>query len=187
MMQSLDAQRELFKQRRFLAMPLAGTLIWALIGIIAMFASETVIIWSIWIGCGSIFYLGIGIAKITGEDFFGKQRGKNAFDGLFMAGVVMSLLVFAIAMPVAAIDHRTIPMTIGILAGLMWMPLSWIIQHWVGYFHSIARTVGIVVIWFVLPEHIYTLIPTWIVVVYIISIVVQERRYNALKTTNSPA
>jgi hypothetical protein len=78
-------------------------------------------------------------------------------------------------------------MTIGILAGLMWTPLSWIIQHWVGYFHSIARTVGIVVIWFVLPEHIYTLIPTWIVVVYIISIVVQERRYNALKTTNSPA
>ncbi|MFC3093458.1 DUF7010 family protein [Alteromonas sediminis] len=183
MMQSLDAQRELFKQRRFLAMPLAGAVIWAIIGMVAMFASETVIIWSIWIGCGSIFYLGMVIAKLTGEDFFGKKAQKNAFDGLFMAGVVMSLLVFAIAMPVAAIDHKTIPLTVGILAGLMWMPLSWIIQHWVGYFHSIARTLGIVMLWLLVPEHIYTLIPLWIVLVYSICIIVMERRYKTLKAT----
>lgn len=186
-MQSLDTQRELFKQRRFLAMPLAGTLVWAMIGVIALFASMEVIIWSIWLGCGSIFYLGVGLAKITGEDFFGKYREKNAFDGLFMAGVVMSLLVFAIAIPVATMDHRTVPLTVGILAGLMWMPLSWVVQHWVGYFHAIARTLGIVLIWYAFPDQVFTLIPAWIVAIYIISIVVQERRFKTHQALSNVA
>ena len=179
-MASLDQQREQYKQQRFLAMPLAGTIVWTAIGIISLFASPHTIVWSLWIGCGSIFYLGVGIAKLTGEDFFAKQRDKNAFDGLFMAGIVMSLLVFAIAIPVAMIEYKTIPLTVGILAGLMWMPLSWIIQHWIGYFHAITRTLGILMVWFVFPDLVFTLIPAVIVAVYIVSIIVQEQRFKQI-------
>jgi len=54
---ALETQGTLFKQRRFLAMPLAGMLVWSIIGIMAPFVSELVKVYSVWLGCGSIFIL----------------------------------------------------------------------------------------------------------------------------------
>lgn len=174
---SLEQQRQSFSSRRFLAMPLAGTIVWIIIGLIGATMPVEYAVWAVWIGAGSTFYLGVGISKLTGEDFLAKNKAKNAFDGLFMSGVVMALLVFAIAMPFASIDHTSIPLTVGVLAGLMWMPLSWIIQHWIGYFHAIVRTLAIVSAWYLFPEQRFVVIPAIIVVVYLISIVVLERRF----------
>jgi Family of unknown function (DUF7010) len=63
----------------------------------------------------------------------------------------------------------------------MWVPLSWMIQHWVGLFHGVARTVLIVAVWLLFPAQRFTLIPAVIVVVYLISIValVNRRRQMA--------
>jgi hypothetical protein len=179
---TLDHQRTLFCQRRFLAMPLAGTIVWALIGIISLFANEYVKTNAVWFGCGSIFYLGIVIAKFTGEDFFGKHREKNVFDKLFMGGVIMCLLMFSVALPFASYDHTAVPLGVGILSGLMWIPFSWIIQHWVGYFHAISRTIGIVIVWYLFPEHRFEAISFLIVVIYLISIYAQERRFKRVNS-----
>ena len=179
---SLEQQREDFKKNRFIAMPLAGTFVWALLGISAPFVSELTITWMLYIGTGAIFYLGAGFSYLTGERFFAKSAVKNSFDRLFFVGMFMSLLVFAIALPVAAIDHTTVPLSIGILAGLMWMPLSWAIEHWVGYFHTIARTFGIVVAWYLFPEAQVEAISAVIVAVYIVSLITLERRFQTINS-----
>jgi hypothetical protein len=70
-----------------------------------------------------------------------------------------------------------VPLSIGILAGLMWLPFGWVIQHWIGAFHAIARTLFIVVAWYVFPEQRFVVIPAIIVGVYIVSIAVLERRW----------
>ncbi|WP_420933735.1 DUF7010 family protein [Alteromonas sp. A081] len=177
---SLDEQRALFKQNRFIAMPLAGTIVWALLGSAAPFVSEVAITWMLYIGTGAIFYLGAGLSYLTGERFFSKDKPRTSFDTLFFVGMVMSLMVFGIAMPVAAIDHTTVPLTLGILAGLMWMPLSWSIEHWVGYFHTSARTAGIVAAWYLFPDARVEAISAVIVAVYIVSLYALERRYQSL-------
>ncbi len=177
---SLDEQRTLFKQNRFIAMPLAGTIVWALLGIAAPFVSEVTITWMLYIGTGAIFYLGAGLSYLTGERFFSKDKPKTSFDTLFFVGMIMSLMVFGIAMPVAAIDHTTVPLTLGILAGLMWMPLSWSIEHWVGYFHTGTRTAGIVAVWYLFPDARVEAISAVIVAVYIVSLYALERRYQSL-------
>lgn len=146
---ALETQGTLFKQRRFLAMPLAGMLVWSIIGIMAPFVSELVKVYSVWLGCGSIFYLAIGIAKFTGEDFFGKHRAKNTFDSLCFSGLLMCLLMFPIAMIIASHNHQSV----GLITGLMCLPFSWIVEHWVGYFHAIARTSGVVIVWLLFPEY----------------------------------
>lgn len=179
---SLEQQREDFKRKRFIAMPLAGTLVWALLGISAPFVSEVTITWMLYLGTGAIFYLGAGLSYLTGERFFDKKMTKNSFDRLFFVGMFMSLMVFAIALPVSTIDHTTLPLSIGILAGLMWMPLSWAIEHWVGYFHTLARTFGIVVAWYLFPEARVEAISAVIVAVYIVSLITLERRFQALKS-----
>lgn len=178
---TLEQERTLFKQNRFIAMPLAGTIVWALIGLTAPFVSEFVITWMLYIGTGAIFYLGAGLSYLTGERFFAKDKVITSFDRLFFVGLIMSLMVFAIALPVAAIDHSTVPLSIGILAGLMWMPLSWAIEHWVGYFHTISRTLSIVAVWYLFPDARVEAISAAIVIIYIISLYALEQRYRLAK------
>jgi len=178
----LEQQREDFKKNRFIAMPLAGTVVWALLGISAPFVSELTITWLLYIGTGAIFYLGAGLSYLTGERFFAKKAAKNSFDRLFFVGMIMSLMVFAIALPVAAIDHTTVPLSIGILAGLMWMPLSWAIEHWIGYFHTLTRTFGIVAAWYLFPDTRVEAISAVIVAVYIVSLITLERRFQSIKS-----
>lgn len=96
---------------------------------------------------------------------------------MFISTVAMSLLVFAIAVPFFMIDYTALPLSVGILTGLMWLPLSWAIQHWVGIFHGVARTVTILAAWYLFPEHRFVVIPAIIVAIYIVTIIVLERRW----------
>jgi hypothetical protein len=96
---TLEIQRNEFSNRKFLATPLAGLLVWAIIGIVGMFASKVVAVWSIFIGTGSIVYLGLFISKFTGENFMDKTKPKNEFDSLFLFTAGQAILVYSIAIP----------------------------------------------------------------------------------------
>lgn len=173
---SLDQQRAEFCDRPFFAMPLAGTLAWALIGILSPFFGLAGKVYLVFIATGGIFGLGILISKITGEDLLGQHRPKNAFDNLFMASVTSAWLVFAIAIPFLRVEPSSLPLTIGILAGLMWLPFSWIIQHWIGYFHGIVRTVLLLAAWYLWPEQRFVVLPAIIVAIYLITLAVLWQR-----------
>jgi hypothetical protein len=165
---TLEEQRREFSQSRFLSMPIAGTLAWALIGIISPFVSLEVAVWVLFIATGMIFLMGLGIARFLGEDLIGD--GQNQFDRLFFITVQMSWLVFAIAIPFFLIEPTSLPLSVGILAGLMWLPFSWIVQHWIGTFHAFARTALVTIAWFVFPDQRFVVIPAVIVVIYLITI-----------------
>ena len=177
---SLDEQRAEYARRRGLAMPLAGLIAWALIGIAGAFLPPILAVWSLFIGAGFIAYLGIMLSRFTGENFLDKKRPKNVFDSLFLHCVAMALLVYAIAIPFFRVDYTSLPLTVGILAGLMWVPFSWIIQHWIGIFHAVARTVLVTVSWYLAPHRRFVVIPAFIVGVYAVTIVVLELRWRRL-------
>lgn len=179
---SLDQQKREFEQRRFIAMPLAGTLVWLVIGIISLFASKTVTVWSLFIGTGSIAYIGMGLSKLTGEDFMDKSKPRNTFDRLFFLCVGQALLVFAIAIPFFQLDYTSLPVTVGILTGLMWMPVTWLINHWVGIFHAVSRTGLLVAVWYLLPQHRFIGATATIVAIYLVTIVVLECRWRAVQS-----
>lgn len=186
---TLDQQRNEFSSRRFLAMPLAGAMCWATAGIINCFVSTQVAALVLFMAAGSIVYLAMLFTRLTGEDFFRKDKPKNVFDGLFLRCIAMSVLVYSIAIPFFMIDARSLPMSIGILTGLMWLPFSWIIQHWVGTFHVLSRTTLIVAAWYLFPQHSFVTIPAVIILIYAITIFVLEERWkninNAQKITHT--
>jgi hypothetical protein len=76
----------------------------------------------------------------------------------------------ALAIPFAQVDITSLPLSIGVLSGLMWVPFSGLIQHWVGLFHGITRTFSIFGVWYAFPDHRFAAIPAVIVVVYLASI-----------------
>src|ERR1700761_2312896 len=183
-LRSLDEQRAEYVRRRGLAMPLAGLIIWSLIGIAGAFLTPILAVWSLFIGTGFIAYLGMMLSRFTGENFLDKRKPKNVFDSLFLHCVAMALLVYAIAIPFFREDYTSLPLTVGILSGLMWVPYSWIIQHWIGIFHSVARTVLVTTSWYLFPHHRFVIIPAVIVGVYAFTIVVLERRWRRLTANN---
>ncbi len=121
---TLDAQRAEFKRNPFLAMPIAGTIAWCIVGVGGAFLPVLQASWLLFIATGSIFGLGLLIARIIGEDLLGKTRQSNAFDSLFFHTVSMAWLVFAIAIPFFRVEPTSLPLTVRILAGLMWVPFS---------------------------------------------------------------
>jgi hypothetical protein len=173
---TLDEQRTEFARHPFLAMPIAGTIAWAGIGVAGMSLPLEWKAWALFIGTGSIFYLALLVARLTGEDLMGRSRKSTAIDQLFMLTILMAWMVFAIAIPFFLIEPTSLPLTVGILAGLMWVPFSWMIRHWVGLFHGISRTVLVLVAWYLFPEHRFVAIPAVIVVIYLITIYVLVRR-----------
>lgn len=183
---SLDAQRQLFIQRRFIATPIAGMICWAIVGIGSYFLSSPIAkCWLLFIATGSIVYVAMLVSKFTGEKFFRKE--KNTFDRLFFQGMLMALLVYSIAIPFFLQDHRSLPMSVGILTGLMWMPFSWIVQHWIGTFHTVVCTLLITLAWFLWPEQSFVMVPAIIIAIYIISIWVLEMRWRNLQYANGLA
>lgn len=184
---SLEEQRAEYARRRGLAMPLAGMIVWALIGVAGAVLPPILAVWSLFIGTGFIAGLGIMLSRFTGENFLDKSKPKNVFDSLFFHCVSMALLVYAIAIPFFGVDYMSLPLTVGILAGLMWVPYSWIIQHWVGIFHTVTRTTLVTTAWYLAPHHRFVVIPAVIVGVYAVTIVIQEQRWRALRSSTATA
>ncbi|GGY76656.1 hypothetical protein GCM10011613_21440 [Cellvibrio zantedeschiae] len=177
---TLDQHREEFSQRRYLAVPLAGTLCWLVAGIINIFVTPQVAALVLFIATGSIVYMGMLLSRVTGEDFFRKSKPKNPFDNLFLRCVAMALLVYSIGIPFFMVDPRSLPLSLGILTGLMWLPFSWIIQHWVGTFHVLSRTILIVAAWYLFPQHSFVAIPAVIIGVYAVTIFILENRWRKI-------
>jgi hypothetical protein len=184
---TLDEQRREFARRRGVAMPLAGMVAWCIVGAAGAFLPPAPAVWVLFGATGSIVLLGIFFSRFTGEDFLDKQRPKNAFDNLFLHTVTMALLVYAIAIPFFQMDYTSLPLSVGVLSGLMWLPLSWIIGHWVGTFHTLTRTALIVAVWYVFPHARFIAVPAVIVAVYAVTILVLEVRWRRTHSTEAQA
>ena len=173
---TLEQHRSHFARSPFLAMPIAGTLAWTAIGIAGLVLPVELAAWALFNGKGMIFSIGLLVARFNGEDLLGRQRPGNPFDALFMRTVVMAWLVFAIAIPFFRNDPTSLPLTVGILAGLMWLPFGWMIQHWVGTFHAVTRTLLCLAAWYAFPDHRFVAIPAVIVAIYLVTIAALVRR-----------
>lgn len=176
LIRTLEEQKKEFKSRKLIATPIAGLLVWLIVGISGIFLSPTGKVWVLFIATGSIVYLGMFISKFTGENFLDMGKPKNAFDKLFFFTVGQAVLVYSIAIPFFLVDYSSLPLTVGILTGLMWLPLSWIIDHWVGIFHTVVRTVIVLILWYLFPQHRFVAIPFAIVMIYIATIAILINR-----------
>lgn len=174
---SLEDQLAEFRQRRSVSTPIAGLFVWFAIGICGLiFESDFAKCMSIFVGTGAIFYVALGVARLIGEDLLGRDRPKNRFDSLFLLAVLQAVSVYSIAIPFLQIDATSLPLSVGILTGLMWIPYSWLLGHWVGIFHTSLRTVLILFLWYGFPESRFVFIPFAIVGVYAITIPILLRQ-----------
>nr|WP_315468531.1 hypothetical protein [uncultured Undibacterium sp.] len=179
---SLDQQLVEFRQRRFLAMPLAGMLVWFALIFTGVFLSPRAQVLAVFIGTGSIVYLAMFMAKLTGEQVkFKSNKNRNFFDTLFLSAVAMCFLCYALAIPFFLENYRSLPFAVAILTGLMWLPIGVLIKHWVCIFHAVVRTILCTLAWVMHPEHSFVLQPVIVVAMYVVSIAALELRWKRMQ------
>ncbi len=123
------------------AMPLAGMITWAALGIAAAFLPErTVANASLYI-MAVILPLAFLIDRARGRNLFGKSD--NPLLKLFMLGIVMVALTIPLAV-IGAKDGQPLLILLGmaILAGVVWIPFGWAADDPSGTVHAVARGIG---------------------------------------------
>jgi hypothetical protein len=175
---TFEEQRAEFVSSRMLALPISGAIAWLVAGISGLvFPGRTFLLSMVLFGAiGSIFYLALFIQRFTGEDLLGRKSTGNIFDRIFLAAIVQALAGFAIAIPFFMIDRTSLPLSLGVITSLMWIPLSAIINHWVGYAHFALRMVGTLALWYAFEDHRFVTIPFWTVLVYLTTLPILLRR-----------
>lgn len=185
---SLEQQLIEFRSKRFLAMPLSGAIIWALIGMSSFVLSPSQQVLATFIGTGSIVYLAMAISRLTGENIsFQQNTERNWFDSIFLAGVGMSFLVFAISIPLFMENYQALPFALAVQTGLMWLVFGVLAKAPVAYVHTIVRTVACVAAYLTMPQHSFWLQPLIVVLCYGFTIPVLELRYRALQPQGAAA
>jgi hypothetical protein len=176
---TLDAQLAEFASRPLIATPMAGAIAWMVTGVAGVFLPTKPASLVLFLATGMIIYLAMFMSRFTGENFLDRSKPKNTFDALFFYTVAMSVLGYAIAIPFYLVDNTSLPLSVGVLSGMMWLPITWMIRHWIGVAHALARTAMVVVLWYAYPEHRFTAIPFGIVVLYVlaIAVLVQRKRH----------
>ena len=170
---------------RSISMPIAGAIVWTAAGILGALLPPGKAALALFICTGVTFPLGILVSRFTGENVLGKETELDTLMGL---NVLTMNLVWAIAIPFYVVMPASLPLSLGIFPGLLWIIFGWIIQHPIGLFHGIARTVLVLAAWIAFPTQRFTLIPAIVVVMYAITIAVLARRkLPATTSTPTPA
>jgi hypothetical protein len=155
-----------------LAMPIAGACAWTVAGFLGAILSETD---SATIAMFAIFPTALLVSRFTGEDLLG-TNSQNELDTLSVLSLVTAMLGWGIGIPFWLVEPSSLPLSAGIIAGLVWVPMSWILQHWVCLFHAISRTVLVMAAWFAFPDHRFVVIPAIVVIIYVLTIFVIATR-----------
>ena len=178
---TLEEQREEFVNSKMLALPISGAIVWLIAGVCGLiFPGRTFLLSMVlFAATGSVFYLALLVQRFTGEDLLGTKSPGNVFDRIFLAAIAQAMAGFAIAIPFFLIDRTSLPLSLGVITSLMWIPLSAIINHWVGYAHFTLRVVGTLALWYAFEDHRFVTIPFWTVMVYLATLPILLRRNSA--------
>ena len=176
---SLEQQLIEFRSKRYLAMPLSGAIVWTIIGFLSFVLTPYQQVMATFIGTGSIIYLALAISRLTGENIsFQKNSERNWFDTVFLAGVGMSFLVFAISIPMFMQNYQALPFALAVQTGLMWLLFGVVAKAPVAYVHTFVRTIACTAAYLTLPEQSFWLQPLIVVICYGFTIPVLELRYH---------
>lgn len=148
-------------------MPIAGALVWLVVGLLSIQLDERTGILVLLFGSGAIFPVALLIARFRGEALFSSGNPLAKLMGLC---ALMVNLLWAVHIPLFLYTPTFVPLSLGVGLGLHWVVWSWIVQHPLGIIHAILRTLLVVAAWFIFPEQRLLAIGLVIALVYGFSI-----------------
>lgn len=156
------------------AMPIAGMLVWAALGIASLYLLEQTIAQASLYIMAAILPLAFLIDRLRGRNPFG--GGDHPLTRLFM----LNILVIGLTIPLVVIGTgggQATLMVLGmaVLAGVIWIPYGWAADDKSGIVHGVARAIGCYLAYaFVPAPHKVAAICAVVVLAYLYSLVVMR-------------
>lgn len=165
-MTPLAELRERFLATSTISMPLAGLIVWSVLGVAALFVPKALVGWMAVYVMAAILPLAFAIEKLRGRNPFVKDD--NPISKLFFQSIIGIGLMFPLVIGAAdaAGDPNIMVLGVAILAGIVWIPYAWGANDPVGLRHAIARAVGCYLAFWFSPDDLR---PTFICAVVALS------------------
>lgn len=181
-LETLEALRADFEMRSkgSLSLPIAGAIVWTVVAVLGAILQPRAAVFALVFATGAIFPIALVVAKARGEQLIERV---NPLAKLMGVCVLMVNLLWALHVPLLLTAPQFVPLSLGVGLGLHWMVYSWIIGHPLGYRHAIARTLGLVVVWFAFPEHRVTACALVVVAAYLLTLTEMWSRLVAAKSS----
>jgi hypothetical protein len=177
----LDCERELFflQTQGGVYFPILGAIFWTSLGVAGYFLSPQT--WCFAVLCLIAVVLPIGIALF--RRLVKKLLLKSPLASLILPALVPVCLSFAITVPAYFTDISLVPLTLVLGLTFHWPVVGWLYNQPVFIIHSLVRTTVAVFMWSFFPEHIFTLLPILIGLLYLITAWWLLRKLHQLKST----
>lgn len=149
---SLRDLRADFRAHSTMSMPQAGAIVWAVLGVAALWLtpSRTGML-SLYI-MAAILPLAFLLDRLRGRNLFAGSG--NPLDALFLNGIVGIALTVPVVVIGASGTGKPLLMVLGmaILAGVIWIPYGWAADDPSGLRHAIGRAAGAYAAYAFAPE-----------------------------------
>jgi len=136
------------------------------------------------IGGFTIFPVAILLFRLVGSDPFTRGNALGNLIGLThvsLIGLLMPLVIVCfIQFP------QGLPLAAAICFGVSFPVFFWAFGGYIFLLHIIVRVAGATVLWFVLPDARYTVLPAFIAVMYFLTMLVIPRRREAWLRAHDP-
>lgn len=153
---------------RSISMPLAGALVWLIVGLISLKLNFKFSLYILLFSTGVIFPIALLISKYRNEALTASTNPLSKLMGLC---IVMVNLLWGIHLPLIFLAPEFVPLSLGIGLGLHWVVYSWVVQHPLGIIHSVLRTILVVGAWYFFPESRIFAVSVAVVIAYLISLI----------------
>lgn len=181
----LDRERELFfiQTQGGVYLPIIGIIFWPSLGVAGYFLTPQA--WCVSVVC--LFAVSLPVSFILFRSLVKKLLLKSPFASLIFPALVPVFISFGITVPVYFSDISLVPLVLVLGLSFHWPVVGWLYNQSVFIFHSLARTVVAVSMWYFFPEHLFTLLPISVGLLYLITAWWLLRKLQQLKMTSPVA
>jgi hypothetical protein len=168
----LEKRNFLIKANGGIALPAAGFIYWLAAGIAGFYLNPQLWIFAVSCGSGLLFPLGMLLANPMKSDI----TAKSEISSLLLPALLSMLTFWPLVFATSKSNPSFAPLAIGIGMSIHWPVIGWVYglnKSFIG--HHIVRVAGCTAIWFLLPDHRFTLLPLFIALVYFITVFVIRR------------
>ena len=149
---TLNELRADFRRTSSIEMPVAGILIWSLLGLASLRLTPGALATATLYASGAIFPLALMIGRLRGRNLLAAGTS-NPLTTMFLQNLALVVLLWIMLIATHRSGHDPLALVLGggVIMGLIWIGFGWAVGTQTGLFHAIGRTLLCVAAYALVP------------------------------------
>ena len=152
MERTLNDLRLDFRRTSSIEMPIAGILVWSLLGLASIRLTPGALATATLYASGAIFPLSLVIGRVRGRNILAGGTS-NPLTTMFLQNLALVVLLWVMLIATHRDGHDPLALVLGgaVIMGLIWISFGWAVGTRTGLLHAIGRTLLCVAAYALVP------------------------------------